>query len=254
MAKAQCPNCGAEYDPSGISTICSHCLKPLPVAPQPSAPPPPAPAAPPPPAPTAPRPMAAPPAPAPAAATPSADRRPCVKCGEPLYPTEMTCWKCGAAQVQRPAPVAAPPPAPGPYGPPAAGPYPPPGPGPYAPRPPVGPPGAPPAGPYPPPSPYAASTYAASIDPAAQQQAIIALVLGIISTLGLVCCGLLGVLGPVAIALGVSARRKGAGGMAIAGIVLDILGSLALVVMVVMLIISAAMAVYGGGWGVFGTP
>ena len=228
MAKAQCPNCGAEYDTAGIATICSHCQEPLPL---PQMPPAPAPGAPPPPPGGY-----VPPAPAPA--TPSSQRRPCVKCGEPLYPTELTCWKCGAAQGQRPAPVGAAPtapaaPQPGPYGPP------PPRPGPYAPP--------PPPAVAPPPSPYAGSAYNAGPSPEAQQRGTTALIVGIIS---LFCCSL--VLGPIAIYLGVSARRDGAGGTATAGMVL---GIVSLVLSVIGGIIYAAMmAAASSSSGGFSTP
>ena len=214
MAKALCPNCGAEYDSSGIATMCSRCLKPLPAAATPAAPPP-------------------APAPTPAPPTPSSERRPCIKCGEMLYPTEMTCWKCGSAQAgPRPGPAAAPPPSVGPYAPPPMG---------------VPSMGAPPPMPTPPPpSPYAGAGYATGPSPEAQQRGTWALVVGILS---LFCCGI--VLGPIAIYLGVSARRDGAGGTATAGMVLGIIAvALTIIGGIIYAIVMATVGKSGG----FATP
>ncbi|MBM3472734.1 MAG: DUF4190 domain-containing protein [Armatimonadetes bacterium] len=206
MAKAACPNCGAEYDPSGIATMCSRCLKPLPAAAPPPAP-----------------------APAPAPPTPSSQRRPCIKCGELLYPTELTCWKCGSAQTARPGPVIAAPSI-GPAGPPPVG---------------VPPPiGAPPIAPPPPPSPYAGAAYAVGPSPEVQQRATWALVIGILS---LFCCSI--VLGPIAIWLGASARRDGAGGNATAGMVLGIIAvALCVIGGIIWVALLATAGQSGGSW------
>ncbi|MGQ9732326.1 MAG: hypothetical protein ACUVX8_13790 [Candidatus Zipacnadales bacterium] len=129
--------------------------------------------------------------------TSSAKRYPCENCGEPLYPTETSCWKCGAAQKKQ----ATPPPsaAPGSYTPPS-------------PRLPTAIP------PYLPPPPPSSSTYQMGPSPDAQQRGTYALILGILS---LFCCSL--ILGPIAIWLGYSAKKEGADGTATAGIVLGII-------------------------------
>ncbi|HJN16093.1 MAG TPA: DUF4190 domain-containing protein [Armatimonadota bacterium] len=198
MANKQCPHCGEEYAATGITTICSRCLKPL----------------------------DKPPAPAktsrPAPAVPSSDRTPCAKCGEPLYATETTCWKCGTAQARAVPSMPVPPTTPGPTVAP-----PPVTPGAEAAPPPTTPLPPPPA---PPPSPYAQTIYADGIDPAVEKRGQVSLILGIIGmaiALAGTCCGPLSllslVLGPAAIATGVSARRDGAGGSATAGMVLGII-------------------------------
>jgi hypothetical protein len=223
MGKAQCPNCGAEYDTTGIATICSHCQEPLPVAEMPMLG----------------QPAAVPPLQgavrAPAATTPSSHRRPCVKCGEPLYPTEMTCWKCGSPQVARPAPVAAPSASP-------AYPPPPPTPGPYAgPTPPPGPAGYPP----PPPTPFAGTAYTRGVDEEVQKRANTALILGVI---GLVCCN---ILSPFALFMGLSAKRDGAEGTATAAVVVGAIGCVGLVLGIIYGIVVVVAGVSGGA---FPTP
>lgn len=207
MATRQCPHCGAEYEDTGVSTICSKCQQPLPE----------------------------PAAPAPVAGAPvstSSDRRPCVNCGEPLYRTEMTCWKCGAAQGARPtagAPYA--PGAPAPPGPPSPG-YPGPAapptpgvPGPVAPPPPMpvpGPPGAP--GPAPPPPAAYGAGYPSGPSPEVEQMGMKALIWGLVAIL---CCN---ILGPVAIWMGYHARQEGAGGTALAGMILGIIATAGMII------------------------
>ncbi|MBM3500755.1 MAG: DUF4190 domain-containing protein [Armatimonadetes bacterium] len=206
MAKAQCPNCGAEYDTGGIATLCSHCQEPLP---RPQTPP--------------------------APATPSSQRRPCVKCGEPLYPTELTCWKCGSTQVQRPTPTAGPTAAPPPattYAPPPSVGAPPPPPTPYA-------------GSIPPPAAPYAGAYSTGPSPEVQQRATTALVIGVI---GLLCCN---ILGPVALFMGLSAKREGAEGTATAAIVLGALGCASMVLGIIWFIVLMAT---GASSGAFPTP
>jgi hypothetical protein len=243
MATSRCPHCGAEYDTNSISTYCASCLKPLAAAEQeatgaaelgvPGGPPPiempqarapvaptfAAPAAPigpvtapaaPAPSPVLPLPVAPPtaaPIPDAAAAvapTPASQRRPCVKCGEALYTTEVTCWRCGAAQsaaaqpsfVGVPGAAAIPGAAPG-YVPPPGAPY-----------------GAP------------APLYVASDE--AQNRGNISLVLGIVGLLTLFClCGIPGIIiGPIAIWLGASARREGATGTATGGLICGIIATI----------------------------
>jgi len=83
MGTSSCPNCGTEYEAGGLSTLCSVCQEPLPVA-----------------------------AEAPGDAgpgIPGVTRHPCRKCGEGLYETELTCWKCGTVQGRQRGPVAEPP-------------------------------------------------------------------------------------------------------------------------------------------------
>lgn len=63
--------------------------------------------------------------------------------------------------------------------------------------------------------------------------------LGLISVF---TCGLLGLLGPIAIWLGVSANRRKAGPVAVAGIVFGVLGTLVLLVWVVGLLLAFATA------------
>jgi len=208
MSKAQCPHCGAEYDVDGVSTICSQCLNALPkAAGEPAGEPAPPVSEPPP---------AQAPAPTPVEATPASQRRPCIKCGEPLYTTEMTCWKCGASQIGA---AQAPPPAAGPPPPVAV----PPPPGPYA---------------TPPPSPYAGSQFMYGPNPEVAKQANLALTLGIISLASFLCCGALGgmVLGPIAIWLGHSARKQGAEGPATAGFICGIIATALAVVMLAVLV------------------
>lgn len=230
MATKQCPHCGADYEDTGVSTICSKCQQPLPAAP----------------------------GPAPAAGAPlstSSERRPCVNCGEPLYKTEMTCWKCGAAQSARPAagappvpgappgpaaPVPPSPPSPGVPGP--AGP--PPGvPGPTAPPPPMPVPGAPGApGPAPPPPAAYGAGYPMGPSPEVEQMGMKALIWGIVS---LFCCSV--VTGPIAIWMGYQARQEGAGGTALAGMILGIVStSLSVIVLIFYVIMFAAASSSGG--------
>jgi hypothetical protein len=217
MATRQCPHCGAEYEDTGVSTICSKCQQPLPEAP----------------------------GPAPVAGAPvstSSDRRPCVNCGEPLYRTEMTCWKCGAAQGARPA--AGVPPGPGAPAPPAPpspgvpGPVAPPGiPGPTTPPPPMPVPG--PAAP--PPAAYGAG-YPSGPSPEVEQMGMKALIWGIVS---LFCCGL--VTGPIAIWMGYQARQEGAGGTALAGMILGIVGTAGAVLVIIFYAVMAAVGASSSG-------
>lgn len=200
MAKAKCPNCGTEYDTTGIATICSHCFQQLPVTP----------------------PMPPSPPPKPAVPTPSAQRRPCVKCGEPLYPTETTCWKCGTAQGVRPASVSVP-------GAVMPG---------YTPPPP--PPTPPPVPPIPTPPPYSSDTYVSVPSPQAQSQATTALVLAIV---GILCCNLLC---PIALAMGLSAKRQGAQGTATAAIVVGAIGTGFLVLGLLWVIIAGLAEAFEG--------
>ncbi len=218
MATKQCPHCGAEYEDSGVSTICSRCRQSLPVGPAPVAG---------------------------APVSPSSERRPCINCGEPLYRTEMTCWKCGAAQSARPpagAPVApgAPRPAgpvpPGPPPPGMVGPTPPPPPG--VPRPGVPPPPMPGPGPAPPPPAAYGVGYPSGPSPEVEQMGMKALIWGIVAIL---CCN---ILGPVAIWMGYQARQEGAGGTAVAGMVLGIIATAGMVIGPILWILMFAA---GGG-------
>jgi len=239
MPTAQCPHCGASYDVDGLATLCSTCLKPLPrreagastedsadTGPSPIGPPlAPAPVAAPPTGPPAP--AVAPSSPPPAAVTPAALRRPCTKCGEPLYATEVVCWKCGSHQtgaaVIPPGAV----PVPGvPYAPPPPG-YPPPPPSPY---------------------PDAGSTYPYGATPEAMNRANLSLILGIVG-LALACCwGVPGVvLGPIAIWLGTSARREGAEGTATAGIVCGIIAIILGLIGIAIAIIMIAAGMFASG-------
>jgi hypothetical protein len=62
-------------------------------------------------------------------------------------------------------------------------------------------------------------------------------------------------MGPVALGLGVSARRGGAGGMATAGIVLGIIGSLMLLLQIILTIVMGTMGLFSpGGSNPFATP
>jgi hypothetical protein len=225
MATKQCPHCGAEYEDTGVSTICSKCQQPLP----------------------------APPGPAPVAGAPvssASERRPCVNCGEPLYRTEMTCWKCGAAQAARPpagAPIA--PGAPGPAGPVPPGPPPPgmlgptPPPPPGVPRPGVPPPPMPGPGPAPPPPAAYGVGYPSGPSPEVEQMGMKALIWGIVS---LFCCSI--VTGPVAIWMGYQARQEGAGGTALAGMILGIVStSLSIIGLIFYLIMFGVAASSSGG-------
>lgn len=150
---------------------------------------------------------------------PSDGQRRCTDCGEALYAIEHVCWKCGrrlglsasegmpsAAQVgpQPPAGAATPPPPPPP---PAGAPMPPPTAGVAA----------------PPVQTSPQRPMAAEVSGAAWW----AFGLGLASVF---TCGLLGILGPVAIWLGVGANRRGGGPVAVAGIVFGILGTLILIV------------------------
>ncbi len=225
MEKAHCPHCGAEYDVDGVGTICSQCLNALPEA-----------AGEPAPAASEPPPVQAP-APTPVEATPASGRRPCIKCGESLYTTEMTCWKCGASQIGA---ATAPQPAAGPLPPPVAGQQAPvavpPPPGPYAP---------------PPPSPYAGSQFMYGPNPEVAKQANLALTLGIISLASFLCCGALGglILGPISIWLGHSARKQGAEGNATGGFICGIIATALGVVMLAVLVALMATGFFNSASG-----
>jgi len=252
MPTARCPHCGATYDVDGLTTICSACLKALPrkgeatlveegadVGPPPVAPLTPAAPVPSPVMPPAP---AVAPSGSPATVTPAALRRPCLKCGEPLYTTEPTCWKCGTHQT---GPAVIPPeavPVPG---------------VPDAPAPPAYPPPPPPPLPYP----HAGSTYPHGASPAAMNRANLSLILGIVGlALGIpsmFCCGALPslVLGPIAVWLGTSARRDGAEGNATAGIVCGVIATiLGLVGAAVFIVMIAAGMFASGASGSSPTP
>jgi hypothetical protein len=159
------------------------------------------------------------------AASPATERRPCINCGEPLYTTEITCWKCGTAQTRPAAVAGAPAAAPGPTPtvlPPAGPAAPPP---PYAPR---------------PPAPYARPAVDYGPSPEAVSRGNTALILGILSFFCLSC-----ILGPAAIWMGSQARREGAGGTATAGMVLGIISTSLSVILGI--IYAIAMAVAGAG-------
>lgn len=149
---------------------------------------------------------------------PSDGLRRCTDCGEALYASEHVCWNCGrrldlsASEVPPPDVTAGVPPQTGAAAPasPAASPS---GPAPA------------PAG-APPPQPVQVPAEE-PVDPEISGTAWWAFGLGLASVF---TCGLLSILGPVAIWLGVRANRRGGGALAVAGIVFGILGTLVLVV------------------------
>ncbi|MGD9498516.1 MAG: hypothetical protein AB7Y46_19640 [Armatimonadota bacterium] len=151
---------------------------------------------------------AAEPVPPMAAAAPSRlptdGQRRCLECGEALYRDDRVCWHCGR-RVEPPPPE--PEIEPGvPVGVPASG-------APAAPAPPAH---------------HTVWTQRLAAPPAPPEAMSVAwwsLALGLVSIL---TCGLLGVLGPIAAWLGVRASRRGAGPVAVAGIVLGLLGTLVL--------------------------
>lgn len=206
-----------------------------------AAPPPPppavdAPAGPPPGAPTPPpEPAGRPAAPVGGAIGPTwpADgQRRCTDCGEALYGIEHVCWNCGrrldlsAPEEAQVAAGAGLPPAPG------APALPPPAP------PPAGAPTAPAAAAVAPPAQVPVQR---PVEPEVSSAAWWAFGLGLAA---LFTCGLLGILGPIAIWMGVSANRRGGGPVAIAGIVFGVLGTLVLVIW--LLGLGLALAGYFG--------
>jgi len=176
--------------------------------------------------------------PPPSAAVPPGgiQKVPCPSCGEMLYPTETTCWKCGNPVVR-----AAPPPGPpGAFAPPRFPGVAPPPPGPPVVGPPVPPPPPPPPGygvPPPPPPGYMPAR------PGSDEANKLATWALVCSLLGLCCCGLLG---PVGIILGVKAKNDGAeGGTATAAIVIGILVTLFSVVIMVLSFTGALSGMLG---------
>lgn len=221
MGTSNCPNCGTEYETDGLSTLCAVCQEPLPVEPE---------------------------APADAGpGIPGVTRHPCGKCGEKLYETELTCWKCGTVQGRQQEPVAEPPGQS--YGPVPSPPAPQPAPamamagaapmGAVAVQP-VG----PPVGPMPGVSAPSADVLTARADAvldsnrsnaAAESKASSALTMGLLAFL---CFP---ILGPFAIYQAVAARREGAqGANATIALVLGIMATLAIVVQIV-----GAMLLFG---------
>lgn len=244
MAERTCPSCGKTVPDWNY---CAECGEPLPkadgaelagsdptppeppAAEEPVAPPPgpseaPAPIPPPPPLPpTAPSPGGAARAPAPRAPVAPVDGLArCPDCGEAVYEGERVCWNCSrrleaAGEVVEPsgAPVAAP----------ASG----------APSVPV----TPPLG----------GVAAAAPSPAAQPQQPLprrgsgeamsyawwSFGLGLLSVF---TCGVLGLLGVAALWLGISAARRDAGPVAIAGAVFGVIGLLMLIAWVIALAVA----------------
>lgn len=150
---------------------------------------------------------------------PSDGQRRCTDCGEALYAIEHVCWKCGR-RLDLSAPEGTPSAAQAGFRPSAGAATPPPPP-------------PPPAGaPLPPPT---AGVAAPSI-PTPSQRPMEAEVSGAawwafgLGLASVFTCGLLGILGPFAIWLGVGANRRGGGPVAVAGIVFGIFGTLILIV------------------------
>ena len=194
MAKKACPHCGAEYPETSIATLCGACGQPLDSA------------------------ADGPTVGSRTVTVSSTERHPCENCGEGLYESETTCWKCGTAQ--KPETVATPPP---------RAEEPPPPPPPAAKVPPVTPPPATPASPLPPPPMAPALDRQLAVNKTAEQKGIAALIVGIIALLmtPAACCGCFGFVGAIpggiAIWLGASAKKEGAGGAAQAGLVMGII-------------------------------
>lgn len=164
---------------------------------------------------------------------PDGQRR-CTDCGEALYGVEHVCWSCG-----RRIDLSAPEPAADAV---AAG---------------VAPPAGAPALPPPPPpaGPVVATDRPVArhpvqlpaqrpVEPGVSGAAWWSFGLGLAA---IFTCGLLSILGPVAIWLGVSANRRGGGPVAVAGIVLGIAGTLLLLAWLIGL--ALALAAYAGGRG-----
>ncbi len=164
------------------------------------------------------------------ACVPPDGQRRCPHCGEALYSGERVCWSCKrrvdlyeAAEEAETGPMTRPlPGAPGP--PPAAMP-----------------------GQSPPDveqvrAPARAGGVQAPAAPEAPPEAMAtawwAFGLGLVSVF---TCGLLGLLGPVAIWLGISANRRGAGPVAIAGIVFGVLGTLVILAVAILLLLAMMM-------------
>lgn len=251
MSERTCPHCGkAIIDRE--ARWCAYCWQGLDLEAPPLAPPAPAPPeeapAPPPAPPAAPRSGGEPGAPQPGTPTPPAEPsagpaapvggaigpswppdglRRCTDCGEALYGVERVCWNCGRRlDLSAPEPAA-------PLAPPALA----------APAPPTGLP-MPPQG-----SPAAAPAAQIRADrpapPEAMGTAWWAFGLGLASVF---TCGLLGILGPIAIWLGLSASRRGGGPVAVAGTVLGVIATFVLVLW--LLALGLALA----GYLASGTP
>jgi len=220
----RCPLCGHEVQPPADETAQPEEPE-QPRVPE-EQPTPPRPSPPEPAAPVAPR--ASAPLTAGDAHIPADGQRRCPHCGEALYSGERVCWSCKrrvdmyeAAEPADTGPMTQPlPGAPGPS----------PTPEQSAPpveqvRAPVGAGGVQaPAAPEAPPEVMATAWWSFG--------------LGLVSVF---TCGLLGLLGPVAIWLGISANRRGAGPVAIAGIVFGVLGTLVILAVAILLLLAMMM-------------
>ncbi len=238
MSHRFCSHCGARIDDRDARrcVLCGHELQPEsdeprqppapPQAPEPDGAPPPGSHAPP--APSVPPSV---PVASAGAHIPADGQRRCPHCGEALYSGERVCWHCkrrvdlfeavageDTGTVTQPLPGAPGPvpSAPSEQAPPAASRV-----RPVAAPPPV----QAPAGPEAPPDAMATAWWAFG--------------LGLVSVF---TCGLLGLLGPVAIWLGISANRRGAGPVAIAGIVFGALGTLVILAFAIALLIGMLMS------------
>ncbi len=207
-AVERCPQCGKELQPS--------LEEPLEVPPE---------------SPREPLAVSSPSAP-PAAPVPADGQRRCPHCGEALYRHERVCWACkrrvDPVEAAEPAQVQAADvggqPLPGAPGPP--------------------PPAAEAQAPTAPPPPRAEGAPLSVAPPEQPPDEVMGLAwwafgLGLISVF---TCGLLSLLGPVAIWLGISANRRKAGPVAVAGIVFGVIGTLVLLVWVVGLMLAFASA------------
>ncbi len=187
-----CPHCGMRYV-SIADGNCPHCGRPLGRGGETEDRPPQVEAAQPAPAPPTAQASVSQPAPGPSPPPLQDGQFRCPYCGEALYRGEQVCWNCGRrveSEAKGQAPAAAIPPAPESQGGWRAE-------------------GAP-AEYVPPPS------------GAAMSDAYWALGLGLASAL---TCGLGFILGPIALWLGIRALRRGAGGVAVAGIVFGAIGT-----------------------------
>lgn len=151
----------------------------------------------------------------------SSDKRRCSHCGEELYRTESRCWRCGTEETPEPlVPPAKTQSAPSPPPPPPA------------PDVPAAPPPAVPAVAAPTPPPPSAPVQPAADETGGHVHGYWALVLAVLSL-----TGCLSLAAPFAIWQGVVARRKGAEGLGLAGIIIGILGC------VMLLFFTAAITV-----------
>ena len=165
---------------------------------------------------------------------PDGQRR-CTDCGEALYGVEHVCWNCGrridlTAPEQLPdssAPGLAPQ-----AGAPALAPPPPPAPGTPVPS------SAEPAISHPVQVPVERP-----VEPEVSAAAWWSFGLGLAA---IFTCGLLSILAPIAIWMGVSANRRGGGPVAVAGIVLGVLGTLVLFAWLIALAVALASYVGAG--------